>query len=182
MPNRRVAIRSWKYLLTLGRPGPDLSWVTEMMAVSGTIRPGDYGWLEEQGFEAVVDLREEDRGDPELLQKNGISFLHLPTRDHFPPTQEQLLDGSQWTLERLESNQKTVIYCKEGIGRSVALAACVLMRSGHYLADALILLRAKRFGVALNLRQMEALLEFERHLLGDQNLAGWRRRQSQDGA
>ena len=164
MPNRRIFVRGWQYLKAAGRPGPDLSWITDRLAVSGTVRPSDYDWLAQRHVEALLDLREEDRGDPELLGQRGIDFLHIPVKDHFPPSQEQLDEGSQWVLQQLEAGRRTVVHCKEGIGRSIALACCVLMRTGYPLWDALALLARKRWGVALNAVQMQALYEYDRRM------------------
>ena len=171
MPNRRGFVRGWRYAMSLGRPGPDLSWVTDMLAVSATVRPEEYPWLAQQGVKALLDLREEGRGDPALLAQHGIEFLHLPVREHFAPSHEQLLEGSGWVLDQLGRDRRTVVHCREGIGRSIALAGCVLMRMGYYLADALRTLRARRFGGALNAVQMRSLVEFEQYLIGEQKPA-----------
>ena len=57
-----------------------------------------------------------------------------------------------------------MVHCKEGIGRSVVLSGCVLMRMGYDLAGAVAFLKSRRWGVALNARQMAGLEEFQRGL------------------
>ena len=160
MPNRRLLIRSFRYALSLGRPGPDLSWITDLVAVSGTLQPRHIPALAGMGVRSIVDLREEDRDDPELLAQHDIRFLHLPTRDHCSPSQQQLVEGARWVLGELQAHRKTVVHCLEGIGRSVAVVCCALMMGGDSLAEALGLVRARRWGVALNARQMLGLTEF----------------------
>ena len=111
-----------------------------------------------------MDLRQEDSDDPDLLARHGISFLHLPTRNLYPPTQDQLQEGARWVFEHLREGGKVLVHCKDGIGRSVALAACVLMTRGHDVETAVTLIRSVRWGVALRRGQLEALREFQRSL------------------
>ena len=160
MPNRRLLIRCLRYALTLGRPGPDLSWVTDLVGVSGTLQPRHIPGLAEMGVRSIIDLREEGRDDPVLLAQHDIRFLHLPSRDHSSPSQEQLVEGARWVLGEVQAQRKTVIHCKEGIGRSVAVVCCSLMMGGHSMAEAVRLVRATRWGVALNAHQMLGLKEF----------------------
>ncbi|MEE9202779.1 MAG: dual specificity protein phosphatase family protein, partial [Dehalococcoidia bacterium] len=123
--NRRAFIRILRYVGSFGRPGPDLSWITNLLGVSGTLHPHHIAELARMGVRAVLDLCSEDRDNPALLAQHGIRFLHLPARDHFPPSQEQLEQGVQWVLNELQTGRRTLVHCKEGIGRSVVLACCV---------------------------------------------------------
>ena len=160
MLNRRLLIRCLRYARCLGRPGPDLSWITDLVAVSGTLQSRHIPGLAGMGVRSIIDLREEDRDDSELLEQYGIRFLHLPTRDHFSPSQSQLLEGARWVREEMQATRRTVVHCKEGIGRSVAVVCCALMLGGYISAEAVHLVRSKRWGVALNTRQMLGLKEF----------------------
>ncbi len=150
--------------MALGKPGPDMAWVTDDLAVSGSLHPRHFPHLADLGVTAVVDMRQEGSDDPELLARHGIAFLHLPVKNMHPPTQEQLQRGARWVLEELGKGGKALLHCKDGIGRSVSLAACVLMTRGHDMDSALALIRSVRWGVALRRRQREALREFERGL------------------
>ena len=164
MPSRRTPIRAWRYARALGKPRPDMAWVTDDLAVSGSLRPRHFPHLSALGVTAVVDVRQESSDDPDLLARHGISFLHLPVRNLYPPTQEQLDRGTQWVLEHLGEGGKVLAHCKDGIGRSVTLTACVLMARGHDLESAVSLIRSVRWGVALRRGQHEALREFQRNL------------------
>ena len=166
MPNRRLLIRCLRYARCLGRPGPDLSWITDLVAVSGTLQSRHIPGLAGMGVRSIIDLREEDWDDSELLARYGIRFLHLPTRDHFPPSQSHLLEGARWVLEEMQATRRTVVHCKEGIGRSVAVVCCALMLAGYVPAEAARLVRSKRWGVALNTLQRESVREFEQQVLG----------------
>ena len=164
MPNRRVIIRSLNYVLSLGRPGPDLSWITDLVAVSGTVHPLHYPQLANMGFESVVDLRAEGKGDSEQLARHGMRFLHLPTEDHTSPTQLHLEEGARWVLAEMRAGRKTLVHCKEGLGRSIGVICCALIFRGHRVSEAVRLVKAKRWGVALNGQQMRGLRDFEQRL------------------
>ncbi len=164
LPNRRVIVRSLRYILSLGRPGPDLSWITDQLAVSGTVQPLHYPLLANIGIKSVVDLREEDKGDPQAMARQGMRFLHLPTRDHTSPTQSQLKEGSRWVVAEMRAGRKTLVHCKEGLGRSIAVICCAFIIRGHRLREAIRLVEARRWGVALNGHQMRGLRDFERQL------------------
>ena len=162
MSIRRLLVRSIRLLTAKGRRLPDLSWITSSLGISGTVRPHHIEGLAQLGVGAIVDLRAEGRDDEALLAQSGIRFLHLPVPDHWPPSQAQLVTGTRWMLDQLRAGHKTLIHCKEGVGRSVILGCCVLMAQGYGLADALRLVGARRWGVALNQRQMDGLEQFAR--------------------
>src|SRR4051812_2686943 len=83
------------------RPGElNLSWVTDSLAVGGSFDPRDVPRLRAAGVTAVLDLRGEAVDDAEVLERNGINFLHLPTPDTYPPSQEHFERGVGWVLEQ----------------------------------------------------------------------------------
>ncbi len=165
--NRRAFIRVLRYVGSFGRPGPDLSWITNLLGVSGTLHPHHIAELARMGVRAILDLRSEDRDDPALLAQHGIRFLHLPARDHSPPSQEQLKQGVRWVLDELQAGRRTVVHCKEGIGRSVVAVCCVLMVDGFEPGQALSLVKSRRWGVALNASQMSAIMQFAQRMPGE---------------
>jgi atypical dual specificity phosphatase len=160
MDSRKSVIRAFRFVISLVKPPPDVSWITPSLAVGGTLLPRQFKGLAQMGIQAVVDLREEGRDDEERLAQHGIRLLHLPVRDTWPPSQDQLLQGTDWVLGQLEAGKKTLLHCKSGVGRSIVLGCCVLMRQGDDLARALRLIKARRWGVDLNRRQMSAIEQF----------------------
>ena len=160
MASRRTPLRWLRLLFRRGGRLPDLDWITTTLCVSGTLHPWHIEELARIGIGAIVDMREEGKDDEKLMAQHGIRFLHLPVRDRWPPSQSQMTEGADWVLSQMEEQRKTLVHCKEGIGRSVALACCVLMRQGHDLASAVRLVRARRWGVALNRRHLEGLQQF----------------------
>jgi protein-tyrosine phosphatase len=114
------------------------------------------------GITAVVDMRAESLDNVAELERLGIHFLHLPTRDCRPSTQEELEIGSNWVLRELEiaSDSKVLIHCQHGMGRSVILAAAVLLKMGWDWREALHLIKSRRLGVSPLYKQIAALVEF----------------------
>ena len=168
MPNRRLLIRSLKYALSLGRPGPDLSWITDLVGVSGTLLPHHIPALARTGVRSIIDLREEDMDDPDLMAEHGIRLLHLPTKDRYSPSQSQLLKGALWIRDEVRAERRTLVHCKEGIGRSVAIVCCSLMLGNIAPDKAVHFVRSKRWGVALNDRQMWGLKRFSQRVVANQ--------------
>ncbi len=165
MPNRRYLIRALRYVTFLGSPGPDISWITDRLGVSGILRPRHFPRLAEMDIRAIADLREEGSDDPEALSDHGIRFLHLPVTDHFAPSMEQLVRGARWVQHGMGTS-RVIVHCKEGVGRSVILACCTLMMDGLDMSQALNLVKSKRWGVALNTLQLDSVREFEQWVLG----------------
>ena len=171
MLNRRILIRCLRYAYSFGRPAPDLTWVTDLVGVSGTLHPRHFPYLASLGVSSVVDLRREAMHDAKLLTECGIRYLRLPTTDHYPPSLQHMQQGARWVVDEIRAKRKTLVHCKEGIGRSVCVVCCALMLRGHDLVRALELVKAKRWGVSLNARQIRGLEEFERTMLtGRQSL------------
>lgn len=110
---------------------PDFHWLTEQLAV-GACFPVEHSraLAEEHGIRAVIDLREEDRDDEELLRSAGIDFLHLPTIDQMAPDQHMLERGVEFAKAHMSSGNRVLIHCQGGIGRSALLALCVLVELG----------------------------------------------------
>ena len=83
------------------------------------------------------------------LRRPPIRLLWLPTIDEpiCPIPIKFLTKGVQAALPVIEQNDSVLVHCKEGIHRSVAQAACVLIGMG-YSADAAMRLIKERRPVA----------------------------------
>lgn len=146
---------------------PDVSWVTDTVAVGRAFEPGQVPRLAAEGISAVVDLREEAVDDAKLLIRHGILLLHLPSTDGHAPSQDQLTQGVDWVRAQIAAGRKVLVHCAGGIGRSPLLVCAVLVREGHTAQQALEKVRTRRWQVAPNDRQLEALLAFEAHVRRD---------------
>ena len=96
------------------------------------------------GVGAIVDLREEDCDDGEMLARHRIAFLHLPTPDLHPATLERLEEGVAFVRAHVDSGGRALIHCQHGIGRSALLALCVLVDLGFEPLAALRLAKDRR--------------------------------------
>jgi hypothetical protein len=124
---------------------PDFTLLTSALAIGG--RFGDdqvEGLACGHGFRAVVDLREETCDDAMLLARHGITFLHLPTKDHAAVSQENLERGVAFANRHLDLDERVLVHCEHGIGRSVTLALCILVSRGTAPLDALDAAKSRR--------------------------------------
>ena len=145
-------------------PLPDklnMSWVTPNLAVGGRIRPEDIAAVARAGITHVIDTRAERRDDAQALAKEHIQLLYLPTRDTYPLTIEQMMEGSQWANQAMEQGGRVLIHCEHGVGRSVQLTCAVLIYAGMHAQDAVQLVQQKRWQAAPNHKQIVYLREFE---------------------
>ena len=128
---------------------PDLDWLDEGIAVSGCFPSHFVPVLaREHRIGAVVDLREEDRDDHQVLESAGIAFLHLPTPDLHPITLDRLDQGVAFTRRHLEADRNVLIHCQHGIGRSPLLALCVMVDRGLEPLEALEQAKSARIAVS----------------------------------
>lgn len=76
---------------------------------------------------AELDLRQER----ELCEKAGIDFIAFPIADRgLPLSMKAVLDLARRLDQRLVQGEKVAIHCRQGVGRSALLAACILASGG----------------------------------------------------
>ena len=160
MFSRRTPIRFFQWITRLGSLGPDCSWITDNLVVSGAISDDHFVDLAQMNVRAIVDVRSETQDDSKLLNNFGIDYLNIPVLNHYSPTQDQLDSSTAWINERFENNRKVLVHCQEGVGRSVTLACAVLMLDGYTVKGSIEHIRSQRWGVHLNKRQLPELLLF----------------------
>ena len=108
-------------------------------------RPRGEDWLEDEvkswrqaGVNTVLSLlepaEEVDLGlkdEANLVKRQGMKFLSLPIPDRHIPNSESELTA---TLERLDadlsSGKNVVVHCRQGVGRTGLVAACLLVTKG----------------------------------------------------
>jgi hypothetical protein len=158
-------------LLTKVHLGGDLNYsdITPELAVGGAFRTHDIPRLQARGVTAVVDCRSEAEDDAAALERAGISFLHLPTPDHFALSDSQLYSGVDWVLGHLAEGGRAYLHCEHGVGRGPLMGCAVLIAQGLTASEALHLVKSRRWQAMPNDRQLAALVEFEQ---------SWRKRVS----
>jgi len=124
-----------------------LYWLDEAwpgkVALSARPRGGD--WLGDEvsdwkrtGIDSVLSLLDsQEEKDLELeaesteVRRRGLGFLSYPIRDRQVPTSEAKLAQMLEKVDRtLSSGKNVLIHCRQGVGRSGLVAACLLVKKG----------------------------------------------------
>ena len=113
------------------------------LAVAARPRGGD--WLDDElsswrraGIRTVVSLltakEEEDlelEKEGAAARAQGLKFLSLPVRDRQVPESEAEVESAIQKLDAtLDSGKNVLVHCRQGVGRSGLLAACLLVNRG----------------------------------------------------
>ena len=131
-------------------------WVMDGLAVGGCFPTESVPALaRDHAIRAVVDMREEDCDDGDALARASLRFLHLPTPDLHPVTLEMLDQGVAFAREHLDRNERVLIHCQHGIGRSAMLALCVMVDRGMEPLQALTQAKQRRRHVSPSPQQFD---------------------------
>ena len=134
----------------------DFHWVMDGLAVGGCFPIENAPVLAQQhAIRAVVDMREEDCDDGRALAEADLRFLHLPTPDLHPVAPEMLERGVCFAGEHLDRDERVLIHCQHGIGRSAMLALCVMVERGMRPLEALAQAKQRRMHVSPSPTQFE---------------------------
>jgi protein-tyrosine phosphatase len=134
-------------------PGP---WPGKL-GIAARPRGGDWlddevaGWRRAEVSTVVSLLTPQEEIDLELKDERraatqkGIKFLSLPIEDRsIPASDAKAMD----VIDRLEADlcagKNVVIHCRQGIGRSAVIAACLLIGRGSEPDAAIEVLRKSR--------------------------------------
>jgi len=122
-------------------------------------RPRGEDWLSDEiqswrvsGIDVVVSLLTESENsqlgladEARVIQSLGLAFVSFPIADYSVPDSRNATLQLAGRLEHLLSQGKTVgIHCRQGIGRSALVAACVLVLSGDSAEASLIRVSSAR--------------------------------------
>lgn len=109
-------------------------------------RPRGGDWLEDEmrawkqaGVDIVVCLLTPDEivdlnlvGEAALSKANGMEFISFPIIDRGVPDRNRTVLELLRTLEKSLLNEKAiVVHCRQGLGRSALIAACLLVLAGY---------------------------------------------------
>lgn len=132
------------------------SWPGKL-AIAARPRGGE--WLKDEiaawheaGIGVVVSLLTPDeeqyldlRGEPSEVRRQNMEFISLPIEDRQVPASGSVVNE---TLEKIDaelsSGSGVVIHCRQGIGRSGMLAACLLIMKGLRVSAAVDAVSAAR--------------------------------------
>ncbi|HVY47512.1 MAG TPA: hypothetical protein VHB21_16600, partial [Minicystis sp.] len=123
----------------------DLDWVRPCLAIGSRWAIGDVARLaREHGVRHAVDVRAECCDDAALLDAHGVSLLSLPTEDNAAIAADAIDLGVGWIGARLARDERVLVHCEHGIGRSALLVLCVLVAGGAPPLGALAELKRAR--------------------------------------
>ena len=158
------------YWIDTGHPG--------RLAILPRPRGGD--WLEDEarswsrtGFDTVVSVLEPDEAaDLDLADEQraagaaGIQFISLPVPDRgVPDSRAAVATVAAALAEAVVAGKRVGMHCRQGVGRSAVLAACVLISLGVDPAAALARIAAARgLPVPETPEQRQWVLDFARRL------------------
>ena len=108
-------------------------------------RPRGGEWLQDEvaewkgaGIGAVLSLltAEEEKEfdlikEGQTIRTGGLEFSSFPIADmHVPRSEAKLAQTLEQVLARLWSGKNVLVHCRQGIGRTGLIAACLLIKSG----------------------------------------------------
>jgi protein-tyrosine phosphatase len=127
--------------------GKDIYWLDESwpgkLAVSARPRGGD--WLKDDVADwnrshvnGVISLLTPDeerdlalRDEAAEVRAQGMSFTSFPIPDRQIPTSEgKLSEVLEKAVRDLSNGKNVLVHCRQGIGRSGLVAACLLVKKG----------------------------------------------------
>ena len=113
------------------------------LALEARPRGGD--WLDDElinwrraGVDEVISLltpdEEEDLGlarEGDKSRQHGMEFTSLPIRDrHVPESETRLGETLRKMNGQLSAGRNLLMHCRQGVGRTGLVAACLLMKNG----------------------------------------------------
>ena len=115
--------------------------------------------LIKKGINADISMEYEQMDHPK-----GINFfIWLPTRDHTPPTKEQLKFGVEAIDSLLKLKKHIYLHCKNGHGRAPTMfAAYLIWKKNMSVKDAISFIKKKRPSIHLEKNQLKALENFRK--------------------
>jgi protein-tyrosine phosphatase len=143
-------------------------------------RPRGGDWLEDEirslkmdSVDALVSLLEHEEvleldieREQAFCEGDDISYLSFPIRDRdVPRSKRDIMEFVRTLGDLLQDGQSVLIHCRQGVGRSAIIAACVLIMRGDSVKDAFErIAHARGCPVPDTPEQREWVVEFAEYL------------------
>jgi atypical dual specificity phosphatase len=120
-----------------------INWIEpgELAASGIPLGIKDLQSLVEQGIRAIVSLTEhpltiQNEITPQVLAELGLTCLHAPVVDQFPPDVATVQETAQFIDQMKAQDQPVLIHCHAGIGRTGTMLHAYYLVEGLSLAEA----------------------------------------------
>ncbi|MCD6416072.1 MAG: dual specificity protein phosphatase family protein [Planctomycetes bacterium] len=144
----------------------EFSWVLEGKLAGMAVPDGlkeDWDELKGRGVGAVVNLTQGDRFG-RSIREAGLEYAQFPIENFQPPTREQVEEFVEFCDGQIERGNGVVVHCLAGMGRTGAMLACYMVRSGMAPGEAIEKIRRLRPGSIETDEQENAVFEFAARL------------------
>ena len=160
MVSRRTPIVLFNLLKSFGSTFFDITQINENLYLSGEYNQNDLITIHKLGINCVIDMRSEESFDKLLFSNLGIDYHNIPVDNFFPPDEDKTNQAIDIIDKHAKSNQKVLVHCKEGVGRSPYILAAYMIKNGDSVYESIAFIKAKRWGVNLNKIQMRSIKKF----------------------
>ena len=123
----------------------DFSRITDTLFIGTPPSPEDYDLLRQLGVTLVINMRVEQRPQPDPHNPPMV-VLWLPVFDSplFPIPIKSLKRGAAAALQEIHLGGKVYTHCREGIHRGVAMGAAILIAQGLPPQEATGMIKQRR--------------------------------------
>lgn len=109
-----------------------LKWVTEWIAVG--YAPRQESHLQDifaAGVRSIVNLCAECYDLHEAEENANFQVYYLPVHDEQAPSLSELADLLEWMNTQIEGQNKILVHCRYGIGRTGTVVMAYLLQAGY---------------------------------------------------
>ena len=144
-----------------GKPD-NFSWIIEEKLAGSAIPTSkeEIDWIKQEGVKSIVTIREEPLEDEWI---KDVNYLHVHSNDMGIPEFSDLVNSVDFIHKRITNDQPVMVHCLAGLGRTVTILACYLIKYEDMTADdAIEKVRRERHGSIQSFSQEEIIFRFEK--------------------